>query len=131
MTFNIIPKPTPRPRIARRGNKSIAYYPKEYQIYKDHLKMLAELICKTKYKGPLKMEVIFYMPIPSSLSKKKKDELRGVWHIKKPDCDNLAKGVKDALEGIAYDNDSQVCELMIRKIYSTEPKIEVILCELK
>ena len=64
-------------------------------------------------------------------SKKKKAELVGKWHIKKPDCDNLAKGVKDALEGIAYDNDSQVCHLIITKTYSITPSIEVEICELK
>ena len=127
MIFPITPKPTPRPRVGKFG----AYYPKEYQAYKDQLKQLAALICKEKHEGPISMRIEFYMPIPASLSKKKKLDLVDQWHIKKPDCDNLAKGVKDALEGIAYDNDSQVCELIIRKRYSTKPRIEVDLWELK
>lgn len=131
MIFPITPKATPRPRIAKRGKISIAYYPKEYQAYKDQIKQLAGLICKNFYSGPLSMKINFYMPIPASLSKKKKAELVDQWHIKKPDCDNLAKGVKDALEGIAYVNDSQICNLVISKVYSIKPRIEVDLCEIK
>ena len=76
------------------------------------------------------MEVCFYMPIPASWSKKKQREHIGAWHISKPDNDNLIKGVKDALEGVAYDNDSQVCHETSYKIYSENPRIEVELKEL-
>lgn len=33
----------------------------------------------------------------------------------RPDVDNVAKAVMDALNGIAYDDDSQVVELTVRK----------------
>jgi Holliday junction resolvase RusA-like endonuclease len=62
----------------------------------------------------LKMELIFYMPRPKSLPKKVKH------HMKKPDCDNLAKAVKDGLEGVFYKNDSQICDLRIKKVYCEE-----------
>lgn len=127
MTFNIIPQATPRPRVGKFG----AYYPEKYREYKRALGLIAKSICKTHYKGAIKIEVGFYMPIPKSLSKKKQEELTGDWHIKKPDCDNMIKGIKDALEGIAYDNDSQVCHETSYKIYSRKPRIEVVICELK
>jgi len=38
-------------------------------------------------------------------------------HIKKPDLDNLAKSVKDALQGLIYKTDSQIVELILRKRY--------------
>lgn len=36
------------------------------------------------------------------------------------DVDNLAKAVLDALEGIAYGNDRQVCELRARRVLDRE-----------
>jgi Holliday junction resolvase RusA-like endonuclease len=35
-----------------------------------------------------------------------------------PDVDNLAKAVKDALKGLAWDDDAQVCSLIAEKDYS-------------
>lgn len=44
---------------------------------------------------------------------------------KKPDCDNIAKIILDALNGIAYHDDSQVIELSVSKHYAEEPRVEV------
>jgi Holliday junction resolvase RusA-like endonuclease len=48
-----------------------------------------------------------------------------VMHTKKPDCDNLAKSILDALNGIAYDDDSQICSLTVHKFYGDTPRVEV------
>lgn len=50
---------------------------------------------------PTYLEVIFYLPIP-----KKKPKYHAP--ITRPDLDNLIKGVKDSLNGIAWKDDSQV-----------------------
>lgn len=49
---------------------------------------------------------------------------------KKPDCDNIAKIVLDALNGIAYYDDSQVVELSVYKLYSESPRVEVEIYEI-
>lgn len=38
-----------------------------------------------------------------------------IWHIKKPDRDNLDKAVLDALTGIFWHDDCQVCSGTIEK----------------
>ena len=38
------------------------------------------------------------------------------------DVDNLAKLVQDALEGVAYANDRQVCELVARRVVDGEER---------
>lgn len=44
---------------------------------------------------------------------------------KKPDCDNVAKAVLDGLNGVAFQDDSQVVSLGISKSYSLRPRVEV------
>ena len=46
---------------------------------------------------------------------------------KKPDCDNIAKIVLDALNGIAYYDDSQVVSLVVRKHYAETTRVNVTL----
>lgn len=49
----------------------------------------------------MSLECVFIRP--ASVSVKKRPH-----HTVKPDLDNLAKAVKDALQGVVYENDSQV-----------------------
>ena len=48
----------------------------------------------------------------------------------KPDADNIAKAVLDALNGLAYTDDSKVTRLVVVKLYGTEPRVEVKLTEM-
>lgn len=50
---------------------------------------------------------------------------------KKPDIDNIAKAVLDALNSVAYRDDTQIVELQIRKQYSEKPRLEICMEELK
>jgi len=92
-----------------------------------------EMGCKIKkyqwdpllYLGPISIEFRFYMPIPVSLSKKKRLELVDTEHFKKPDIDNLIKFYCDAANGVVFKDDSQICELGAAKYYSTKPRTEI------
>jgi Holliday junction resolvase RusA-like endonuclease len=117
------PMAAPRPRVTRNGT----YNDPKYTNYK---KAIA-LIVKSKFKvsdKPIGMYVDFYFEQPKSWSKKKKEET--LWHTSKPDIDNLQKGVKDALNGIAYVDDSQVCYVITRKQYSFRIGIMIEIKEL-
>lgn len=74
----------------------------------------------------------FFEP-PKSISKKKRAEmLEGkIWPAKKPDSDNIAKVVLDALNGIAYHDDTQIIKLVVTKAYSEEAHLSVTLAKLK
>ena len=74
--------------------------------------------------GPVEMHLTFYLPIPMSTpSKAKIQMLNGViLPTKKPDFDNLAYLVTNALKGIAYHDDAQVTDCTIRKRYSDRPR---------
>lgn len=69
----------------------------------------------------------FYFPIPKSTSKKNKELMRSgkIRPTKKPDVDNCVKAILDALNGLAYHDDSQVVEVEALKFYSEEPRVEI------
>lgn len=70
--------------------------------------------------GPLRVEIVAYYPIPKSWSKvQKRTALAGETRPEvKPDLDNLAKAILDALNGLAYEDDASVTDLIIRKHYA-------------
>lgn len=74
------------------------------------------------FKNPIEIQLEFHMPIPKSLSKKKKEALISTPHIKKPDLSNLIKFVEDALNGILWSDDKIIYLLTSKKIYSLNPK---------
>ena len=116
----IKPKPAPRPRVTRRG----AYNPKEYTDYKS----IIGLAYKAKFGAekstkPITLAVEFIFKYPKSWSKKKKDET--LYHTSKPDVDNLVKSIKDALNGIAYIDDSQVWNIQASKRYDNFEAVKI------
>lgn len=66
---------------------------------------------------PLRIEITAYYIMPVSVSKRRRADMSNgkLRPMKKPDADNVAKSVLDALNGVAYKDDAQVVELLIRK----------------
>jgi Holliday junction resolvase RusA-like endonuclease len=84
---------------------------------------------KKLFKGPLIVELGFFMPIPK-MTQKAKQPKEGMAHIKKPDADNLCKFILDAANGILFKDDCSVCSLIIHKRYAHEPRTEITIREL-
>lgn len=80
--------------------------------------------------GPVSVRIAIDVQIPQSWSKarRKAAEDKQV-HPGKPDLDNVAKAVLDALNGICYQDDKQVVRLVVVKRYGVEPMIEVFMHE--
>ena len=116
-----------------RFNGKYAYTPEKTRNYESWVK----LWFVTKYKDfkplekPLRVCIYAYFPIPTSKSKKVREEMsKGI--IKptiKPDTDNIAKSILDALNGLAFIDDKQVYELYVRKEYGIVPYARVIIEE--
>ena len=49
---------------------------------------------------------------------------------KKPDADNIAKIIADALNGVAYRDDSQIAEMLIVRRYADIPVVAVEIQEI-
>ena len=82
--------------------------------------------------GPLSLSIVVHLPIPASWSKAKQaSALKGtVWPVSRPDLDNYEKGIMDALNGIVWNDDSQIVQLASTKVYSDEPRAVVRVVQL-
>lgn len=82
--------------------------------------------------GPIALKITFVLPRPGHLRWKSKPMPRK-WHTTKPDSDNLQKSVKDALTGLLWFDDSQVCSIVATKVYASggeQPHVAVSLRQL-
>jgi len=79
--------------------------------------------------GPIDIEISFFMPIPRSMSKKKKASLPGQPHIKRPDIDNLIKFYLDVCNKTLYEDDAQIYTLKAIKTYSNDPHTYIEITE--
>ena len=86
----------------------------EYRAYKDRVRLW-----KVTLSQPCK--VIFHIPMPESWSVKKKQANDGQPHLGKPDVDNLAKGLLDAL----YEDDAHIWSIWAEKRWAFTGAIEV------
>jgi len=119
-TFYINPVPASRPRVTRWST----FFPKRYAAFKEEMK---ELLKDTVYKpeeGNLYVKLDFYVAMPKSWSKKKREHKAGKFCDNNSDIDNYIKAILDSLEGIYYNNDNQIVMIRARKYYGLKPRIE-------
>lgn len=114
-----IPRGKQRPRVCNIRGKTFTYTPKQTKDYENQIKKCYLAVTKKFWDKhlPLKMEVLAFFPIPKKLNK--------LLPTVPPDLDNLAKAVCDALNGVCYADDSQICKLSVEKYYAKTPKITV------
>lgn len=127
------PQPKERPRVTRSGYSFTPQKTKDYEAKVREEAKKSKLLPQSPIKQtPLKMILWCYMGIPKSWSKKKTAlAMNGTLKpYTRPDIDNLGKIVMDALNGVAYEDDSQIVQLVINKVYSDEPRVEVLIDEM-
>ena len=98
------------------------------------------------FDGAVRVEVTFYIKAPQNVSKKPSERAndkakqlyskyisRLLWHVKKPDLDNLIKSLFDSISKseIVWTDDNIVCDLRAKKLYSPNPRIEIEIEELE
>lgn len=115
------PQPQPRPRAYRRGHAVGVYNPPTADAWKVRVAVGAKDIIDRPMGGPLKVALWFKMPRPAShINKQGKPRSSApAWHAQRPDTDNLAKAVLDAMNGIAFRDDSQIVELIVGKEWAS------------
>lgn len=126
-TLSGSPIPQKRTRFSCRGGFPRAYDPskKDLDMIRWQVRPFAP---KEPLQGPIYLGMIFYLPIPKATSKARCEHMRNriLLPVSKPDVDNLAYLVTNALKTIVYHDDSQVCEQHIYKVYDDLPRTEII-----
>ena len=127
------PVPQGRPRASSRGGFTRMYDPPASREYKKLVKVYASKNRPNKLiEGYVEVEMHIYKRTLKSFSKKKKidAENKKIRPKTKPDADNYAKGILDAMKGIIWQDDGQVTDLIARKYYSERPRVEVLIKEI-
>lgn len=136
LVIPIEPKPQKRPRFNKRG---IVYENKDMEAWRRHASMLVKNAYKKHksepFEGALYIALSFYIEPPKSISRVKKNipliEKEILPVAKKPDIDNFEKAIYDSMTGIAFKDDGQVAGHEVRKVYSFNPRIEMIIKEIE
>lgn len=120
------PQGKARPRVTMHGT----YTPKKTRDYEKHVLLSYDMQCAgAMFPADAALQVVInaYFPIPKSAGKRKRDRMQeGEIRPKvKPDLDNIAKAICDALNGNAWRDDAQVVSLHVQKYYDEKPRCEV------
>lgn len=123
------PQGKARARTVHKSSKTMSFTPDNTVLYENLIKTCYMAASKKIYenKEPLRIHITAYFSPPLSTSKKRRSRmLSGAeYPVKKPDADNIAKVVCDALNGVAYLDDVQVCDLNVEKKYGPTAKVSV------
>ena len=119
------PQGKARPRVTRHGT----YTPANTKAYEQAVQLAYMMQCQGAMfpDVPLMVTIDAYYPIPKSASKSKRQKMLDgcIRPTVKPDADNVAKAICDALNGEAWHDDAQICSLFVRKWYDDEPRCYV------
>lgn len=137
-TVYTIPQGKARARTVMRGGKIHSYTPEKTMLFESEIRAAYKAQCSELFdkrgdlKYPLEVEINAFFPIPKSFSKVKRAAVENneIRPTGKPDCDNIAKAVCDALNNVAYRDDSQIVVLVVQKWYTTQkPRVDVTIKE--
>lgn len=119
--------PQPRPRITTRGGHGHAYTPAGHAIhaYRKAIATAAREAGATPTdRAPITLVIDLVFARPKSHYRKSglKPDAPA---LPRADCSNVLKGVEDALNGVAWVDDSQVGRVVVEKSYGTEGRTTV------
>jgi Holliday junction resolvase RusA-like endonuclease len=128
ITFSVPgdPVPQPRPRVSTRGGFARAYVPKTHAVhaYRAAIAEAARAAGAGVHGEPVAVVIDFVFARPKSHLRKsgvRPDAPR----LPRPDIDNLEKAVLDSLNGVAWQDDTQVARVVKEKSYGTEARTTV------
>ena len=120
MTIEVPGNPVAQPRVkvSTRGGFGRAYVDRKHPVheYRQRVAQTWRDVVGFCFDGPLRVTIELVIERPRSVKRR--------WPSVKPDASNYAKAVEDCLNGVAWKDDSQIIELMVRKVYG-EPMTRV------
>ena len=116
MIIDITPVPKPRQTRADKWKKRPSVL--RYRAFADEVRY------KILDKDMNGKAITFGMPMPKSWSKKKRIDMDGKPHTQRPDIDNLAKALFDALYAL-YEDDSCIHTVALKKVWSKNGYVKI------
>ena len=124
ITFTVEGDPVaqPRQRVTARHGFARTYIPAGHGIhaYKLQVQAAARQAFRKPLDGAVEISVAFELARPPSHWCKRGLSASAPCWPGKPDWDNLAKAVCDALNGLAYHDDAQIVRSTVEKCYISE-----------
>ncbi len=110
-----------RPRASMRGGFARLYTPEQTRTYEGLIRSRALDLMgdNPPLDGPVELVLRAVFEPPASWPKRKREAaiVGDVRPTSKPDLDNIGKAWSDALNGVAFKDDSQVVRTTLEKVY--------------
>jgi Holliday junction resolvase RusA-like endonuclease len=121
-----------RPRFGRtKSGITVAYTDAKTASYENLVALAAEQAMgeRKPFAEPVIMTIRVRLTPPASASKATRAAmLDGRWPpAKRPDLDNVLKGISDGLNGVAYTDDALIVCLTGSKVYALTPGVDVVI----
>lgn len=117
----------PKARAGRNGNFS--YTPKRNAAFEANIRAIGAVSMAKAGQSPtpdaVRAEMAFTRCVPKSWSKAKAAQMLGQPIVGRPDIDNLAKAIMDALNGVTYEDDGQVSALHVTGRWGAVDSVQV------
>ena len=105
--------PCPKPRMTRADKWKKRQSVVKFFAFRDAVRQRMYNSSNLEYES---FEIVFYVPMPKSWSKKKKILMKGKPHQQRPDLDNYLKAWKDSV----YEEDAVVWRVKASKLWTDE-----------
>ena len=132
-----------RPKVSTLNGHASVYTPRKQIVFENWVRTEYEKAMELFHpevhgylfgKGvPIEIRIQISKRVPSSVSMKKRDKMLygQIFPVVKPDIDNVAKSVLDALNRVAFYDDSQVIRLAVFKTYESRDFIAINMREVE
>jgi Holliday junction resolvase RusA-like endonuclease len=105
ITFTVPGRPRPWKRARRRGQRY--FIDPDDEAARQTIRLAALSVYRgPPLTGPLRLSCGFVF---------RRQRKRDVWHAKRPDLDNCAKSIGDALNGLLWSDDALIVEMVLTK----------------
>jgi Holliday junction resolvase RusA-like endonuclease len=114
-------------RFTKTGHR---YTPANVAEWKALVRLVALDNCPTPLFGPIAIQITVRVVRPDSWPKRPTKGNPWPWTPwRRPDVDNCAYGVKNALKGVAYVDDAQIVDEHLCKVFGEREEVEVHITE--
>lgn len=118
------PVPQPRPQVTVRGGHAQAYVKAKHPVHawRELVAATCSQVATDTLEGPLDLQITLYLARPKSHygTGRNAGQLKKsapAYPAVRPDIDNYAKAIQDALDGVLWKDDGQVVKLTCWKRY--------------